>query len=83
MFMQRALDDHEVQENYIKASKTDWTIVRPAGLYNTALTKKYRHGFAYDDKTITLKISRADVAHFILEKVTSSTYIHKKVGVSY
>jgi putative NADH-flavin reductase len=83
MFMQRALDDHEVQENYIKASKTDWTIVRPAGLYNTALTKKYRHGFAYDDKTITLKISRADVAHFILEQANSDVYKNKVVGVSY
>jgi putative NADH-flavin reductase len=83
MFMQRALDDHEVQENCIKASNTVWTIVRPAGLYNTALTKKYRCGFAYDDKTITMKISRADVAYFILQEVVSSTYIHKTVGVSY
>jgi putative NADH-flavin reductase len=81
--IQKALEDHERQEKYIKTSNTDWTILRPAGLYNTALTKKYRHGFSYDDKTITLKISRADVAHFILQEVESSAYLHKKVGVSY
>jgi putative NADH-flavin reductase len=83
LLIQKALEDHERQENYIKASNTDWTIVRPAGLYNTALTKKYRHGFAYDDKTITMKISRADVAHFILEQVKLDIYKNKVVGVSY
>jgi putative NADH-flavin reductase len=83
LLIQKALEDHERQENYIKASNTAWTIVRPAGLYNTALTKKYRHGFAYDDKTITMKISRADVAYFILEQVNSDVYKNKVVGVSY
>jgi putative NADH-flavin reductase len=83
LLIQKALEDHERQENYIKASNTVWTIVRPAGLYNTTLTKKYRHGFAYDDKTITMKISRADVAYFILEQVNSDVYKNKVVGVSY
>jgi putative NADH-flavin reductase len=83
LLIQKALEDHERQENYIKTSNTDWTIVRPAGLYNTALTKNYRHGFAYDDKTIRMKISRADIAHFILQEVALLTYLHKTVGVSY
>jgi putative NADH-flavin reductase len=83
LFLNKPIEDHELQEKYIIASKTDWTIVRPAGLYNTALTKKYRHGFSYDDKDITLKISRADVAHFILEQANSDVYKNKVVGVSY
>ena len=75
--------DHELQESYIKESQLDWTIVRPAALTDQEHTGTYRHGFAATDKSITVKISRADVADFMLNQLADDTYLHKTPGVSY
>jgi putative NADH-flavin reductase len=82
-FMQKALDDHELQEDCLKNSTLDWVVVRPAGLNNGKLTGNYRHGFAYNDTSITLQISRADTADFMLKQVASDLYLKQKVGLSY
>ncbi len=44
--LRKALADHEAQENHIKKSQLDWTIVRPGGFTNGRRTGGYRHGFA-------------------------------------
>jgi putative NADH-flavin reductase len=54
--------DKEAQEKFIKESKLDWVIVRPAVLTNGPRTRVYRSGFDATDKSIQTKISRADVA---------------------
>ena len=46
-------------------------------------TRSYRHGFASDDRSVTLKISRADVADFLLKLISTDSYIHKTPGLSY
>ena len=46
-------------------------------------TGEYRYGFAATDKILKLKISRTDVADFILRQLTGGTYLHKTPGVSY
>ena len=83
LLLRHAFADHERQENYIKQSRLDWIIVRPAALTNGTHTSIYRHGFTSSDKTIKAKISRADVADFILKQLTDDTYLHKTPGVSY
>ena len=75
--------DHERQENYIKQSCLDWTIVRPGAFIKGNHTGKYRHGFIDTDKTTKLKISRADVADFILKQLANDSYLHKTPGLSY
>jgi putative NADH-flavin reductase len=75
--------DHVLQENYIKQSRLDWTIVRPGAFTDGNLTGKYRHGFPGTDKTTKLKISRADVADFILRQLADDSYLHKTPGLSY
>lgn len=82
-FLKHAFIDHELQEKEIKNSKTNWTIVRPGAFTNGALTTNYRQGFMPDDKSIKLKISRADVSHFMLQQIQSNNYLHKAVGISY
>ena len=82
-FLKEAFIDHELQEDYIKSSHLSWTIVRPAAFTNGALTSNFRQGFSHDDKSIKAKISRADVAHFMLEQVQSDKYVHDAVGISY
>jgi putative NADH-flavin reductase len=75
--------DKERQEQHIRASALDWTIVRPGVLTNGPHTGSYRHGFSPTDRSIKAKISRADVADFVLKQLTDDTYLHKTPGVSY
>ena len=75
--------DKEVQEKMVKESPLEWIIVRPAMLTNGPRTGKYRAGFSADDHSITRKISRPDVADFMLKQVTDNTYLRKTPGLSY
>ena len=81
--LRQAYADHVSQENYVKQSHLDWTIVRPAAFTDGNHSCEYRHGFAGTDKTTRLKISRADVADFMLKQLTDDTYLHKTPGLSY
>jgi putative NADH-flavin reductase len=78
-----AFMDHQLQEQYVKQSGLEWTIVRPGAFTDGELTREYRHGFSANDKTIKLKVSRSDVADFLLKQLQDKTYIHKTPGVSY
>lgn len=81
VFLRHVYADHNIQENYIKDSQLDWTIVRPAAL--TDGERSYQHGFTAKNKTITLKISRADTADFMLKQLTDNNYLHKTPCISY
>ncbi len=83
LFLRHAFADHEIQENYIKGSRLDWTIIRPAALTDGNRTGAYRHGFPISEKNLKLKISRADVADFMLKQLAEAAYVHKTPGVSY
>ena len=81
--LKKTFEEHELQEESIKKSPLNWTIVRPGNLSNGSLTDKYRHGFGYDDPKIKVKVSRADVADFMLKQLADATYFKKVVGISY
>lgn len=68
--------DKDRQESLIKANDVDWTIVRPGFLTNGPLTEHYR---ALTDMTgVTAgKISRADVAHFMLKELKVNQYLRQ------
>lgn len=83
ILLRDAYADHVSQESYVKQSSLDWTIVRPAAFTNGNRTGEYQHGFPGTDKTISLKISRADVADFMLRQLADDTYLRKTPGVSY
>jgi putative NADH-flavin reductase len=74
--------DKDRQESLIRASDTDWTIVRPARLTNGPLTGNYR--VITDLRGITAgKISRADVAHFILTELAANRWLHQTPLLTY
>lgn len=75
--------DHAQQENHIMASGLDWTIVRPGAFTDGPETGNYKHGFSASEKNTALKISRADVAAFMLAQLNDDTYLHKTPGLSY
>lgn len=83
ILLKEVLADHERQEKVVQQSHLDWTIVRPAALIEGPRTGNYRQGFLSTDKTTDLKISRADVADFILKKLTDDTSIHQTLSISY
>lgn len=83
LFLRHAFADHERQETVVKASSLDWTIVRPPHLRDGPRTGVYRHGFPVTDKHIKGKISRADVADFMLKQLADDAYLHQAPGVSY
>ncbi|ALJ01691.1 NAD(P)-dependent oxidoreductase [Rufibacter tibetensis] len=75
--------DHELQEEYVMASGLSWTLVRPAAFTDGEETGHYRHGFSPDDKTTKLKISRRDIAGFLIKELSGNHYIHQTPGLSY
>ncbi|MGL4619529.1 MAG: NAD(P)-dependent oxidoreductase [Chroococcidiopsis sp.] len=81
--LRQVFADHVQQENYVKQSHLDWIIIRPSAFVDGNHTGKYRHGFPGTDKTSKLKISRADVADFMLKQLTDDSYLHKTPAVSY
>jgi putative NADH-flavin reductase len=83
IFLRHAFADHERQEAMVRASSLDWTIVRPPHLIDGPRTGTYRHGFGATDRQIEGKISRADVADFMLKQLTEQTYFFQSPGVSY
>jgi putative NADH-flavin reductase len=83
VFLRHAFADHERQEAVVKESDLDWTLVRPPHLKDGPRTGSYRHGFSATDTTIEGKISRADVADFVLSQLTDDAYIRKAPGISY
>ncbi len=82
LLLQRIYEDKDRQEAIIRQSQVDWTIVRPGFLTNGPLTGKYR--VITDLTGITCgKISRADVAHFLLQEVAANRYVHQTPLLTY
>ena len=83
IFLRHAFADHERQETIIKESSLDWIIAHPPHLNDGPRTGHYRHGFPATDTSIQGKISRADVADFMLKQLTDETYLRQTPGLSY
>lgn len=73
--------DKTRQERMIAGSNLEWVIVRPGMLTNGAKRSRYRHGRRIGSFLWTVRISRADVADFMLNQVESDTYLSTAVGV--
>ena len=83
VFLRHAFADHDRQEAGVRRSALDWTIVRPPHLVEGPRTGAYLHGFPATDRRIKGRISRADVADFMLKQLTDDTYVRQTPGVSY
>ena len=73
------LADHTANERRLSESKIQWTVVRPASLTDGPRTGNLQNG---NEKTLlkgNKKISRANVASFMLEQLTDTTNLNKAV----
>ena len=73
--------DKTRQERIIAESNVEWVIVRPGMLTNGGKRASYRHGPEVGSFLTTVSISRADVADFMLNQLTSDTYLRAAPGV--
>jgi putative NADH-flavin reductase len=73
--------DLRQMESIVKASKADWTIIRPPQLTDGPLTGKYRMAVNQFLKNC-LKISRADVAHWMLNNLYNETTYRATVEIA-
>lgn len=75
--------DKHRQESLLRASDLKWTIVRPAVLTNGRRRGNYRHGERVGSWLVTLRVSRADTADFMLNQLEDDAYIHRNPGIAY
>lgn len=83
MLLRNAFADHVAQEKSVQSSGLDWTLVRPSAYTDGPQTGRYQHGFDTQKRRLSLKISRADVAHFTMETLEKKRYIHHAPCVSF
>ena len=77
-----AYADHVEQERVTRESGLDWTIVRPGAFTDGPRTGQYRRGIDAGERT-ALKISRPDVAEFVVEQLTDQTWWRKTPAIAY
>lgn len=75
--------DHELNEGMIRQSHLDWIIVRPPMLTNGGCTGVYRSGEHLKANSVIPKLSRADLADFMLNQLREDTFLHKTPEVMY
>jgi uncharacterized protein YbjT (DUF2867 family) len=73
--------DKTRQEQIIAQSKMEWVIVRPGVLTNAEKRGACCHGLQIGNFLWTVRISRADVAEFMLNQLTDDAYLGAAVGV--
>lgn len=82
LLLKTMYEDKDREEAILKASAVDWMIVRPGLLTNGKHTGKYR--VLTDMAGVTAgKISRADVADFILGQMARPTYFKQTPLLTY
>lgn len=82
LLLGRIYADKDRQEDLIRASNLDWVIVRPAFLTNTPSTGTYREIVRFRNETMG-KMSRGDVAHFMVKELKTPRYHKQIVNLTY
>lgn len=77
------MKDHLIQEEIVKNSNLDWTIVRPSAFTDKEVAHNYKHGFQPNYKGLELNISRTKVAEFMLNNLKDNSYLYQTPGLSY
>ncbi|MFT5460998.1 MAG: putative NADH-flavin reductase, partial [Myxococcota bacterium] len=82
LYLANAFADHEAQEAAVRSSELDWTLVRPPHLTDGPLSGEVGHGYPMELPLPSTKISRADVAQFMLEQLDAPGYIRRTVAIA-
>ena len=82
LFLRNIFADKEAQEQVIASSSLDWVIVRPAVLTNGPQRNVYRSGPDVGNWFVPSRISRSDVATFMLKQLTGGEYLRMTPGIA-
>lgn len=74
--------DHELQENLVRASGLNYTIVRPSAFTDDIANGGFNIDVKPTERKLSLKIPRGDVAAFLARQVSDLTYSGRAVGIS-
>ena len=80
LLLRNALLDHGENESTISASDLQWTIVRPTQLTDDP-QGEYRSGEGIKASDSSSAISRASVAHFMLDQLESDEFVGAKPNI--
>ncbi|MDB5307979.1 MAG: 3 beta-hydroxysteroid dehydrogenase/Delta 5--_4-isomerase [Gemmataceae bacterium] len=83
LLLRRVFADKERQEAILRATPLDWTIVQPAALTPGPRTGTYCAGPGAAAGQLFPRISRADVAHFLLEELEQRRHVRQAVPLCY
>jgi nucleoside-diphosphate-sugar epimerase len=75
-----AFHDHDLQEQFVRDSGLDWTIVRPTGIVDTPETGAFSIGFAPERPTSV--ISKRDVAQFLVDALYDDRLVGRTVLIT-
>lgn len=75
-------EDKAREDEIIRASNLDWVVVRPAALTNGPRRSQYRAG-DHLGLGFGARISRADVAEFMLRQLSDDTWVRRFPALSY
>jgi putative NADH-flavin reductase len=82
IFLKNIFSEIPRQEGLVRQSGLAWTIVRPSRLVDSKRSGKYKIGDTLPTGLFS-KISRADVADFLLKIVSDVNFVGKTVTISY
>jgi putative NADH-flavin reductase len=80
--LRHGYDDLRRMEKLVKESEVNWTIMRPPQLTDKPVTGHYRIAINHYLKNC-LKISRADVAYFMVNNLTTEAIYKTTVEIAY
>ena len=81
LFFRGIVEDAAAMEEILQKSNLDWTLVRPPQLTDKPATRRYRVREGHLP-FLGFRISRADVADFMIKTAECDPYVQKIVGVS-
>lgn len=83
LFLKDQYKDKTLIEDLIIASNVNWEIVRPGILKNGPCTGDYRVLTSLENGMRVGKISRADVADYLITEAERKMNLGKKINLSY
>ncbi len=83
LFMRRAFSDHLNQEQEIKQSQLDWSIIRPGALTDGEATSSYYISCEKVEEAKEIKVSRSDTAQCMIKELEEKRFLHQTPHVTY
>lgn len=82
LLLRSAYHDHVRQEETVRRSGLDWTIVRPSAFTDAPAARPIRSGFSPATRDLELTVPRAEVARFMLALIDDPQSHRRAISLS-